>query len=173
MAKTTIKRPDGTLIEISGAPEEIKNILSLYSDNGTRHSEDNRGKKGRHHTEKKGNVKSESPEDVVIKIVQEIRNGDQSEKIESNILEQSSQVDRVLLPLYIAKKYFGDIKMTSGDVYQVLKQLGVNMSMPNISKTLAKAGSKYVIPHNRRKRGESGQYTIALRGEKYISSLLE
>lgn len=32
MTKTTIKLPDGTIIEINGSPEEIQRILSLYLD---------------------------------------------------------------------------------------------------------------------------------------------
>ncbi len=173
MAKSIIKRPDGTHIEISGTPEEIKNILTVYSNSSWQHPKDDSAEGNRNRDKKKKGVEPTSSEDVVIQIVKEIRDGDQSEKIESNILEQSSQVDRVLLPLYIAKKNIGEVKMTSGDIYQILRQLGVKMSIPNISRTLSKAGSKYVIPHNRRKRGESGQYTIGLRGEKYITSLLE
>ena len=171
MAKSIINRPDGTRIEISGTPEEIKKIISLYSEgvavsSTTTHSKED-------DTNKKTATNAESAESIVIKIVQEIRNGTEAERIEANILDQSSQVDRVLLPLYIAKKYIGnEVKMTSGNVYEVLKQLGIKMLRPNISKTLANTGSKYVIQHNVRKQGESTQYTLGLKGEKYIASLL-
>lgn len=172
MAKANIKRPDGTLINIEGSPDEIKRILTLYSDDSANRSPAYLGVKKVRMGKKKAD-QTESAEDIVIKIVQEIKNGEKADKIEANILDQSSQVDRVLLPLYVAKKYIGDVKMTSGDIYSILQQLGIKMLLPNISKTLAKTGSKYVIQHNRRKQGGSTQYTLALKGEKYISSLLE
>lgn len=172
MAKANIKRPDGTLISIEGSSDEIKKILTLYSDDSANRSFTNFSTKK---VLKGGNKADqiESAEDIVIKIVQEIKNGEKAEKIETNILEQSSQVDRVLLPLYIAKKYIGDVKMTSGDIYLVLQQLGIKMLRNNISKTLAKTGLKYVMKHRKRKQDGKIPYTLALKGEKYISSLLE
>ena len=169
MTKVTINRPK-TVIKIDGSPEEIKKILEIYGGANTS-SKINNIKKG-YKSEKSSSDNGESTEDVVLKIVQEIRNGENSERIESNILDQSSQIDKVLLPLYIAKHINNDIKLTSGDIYNVLRQLGIKMLLPNISKTLGKTGSKYVVPQNRRKKGTSGQYTLALKGEKYIASLL-
>jgi hypothetical protein len=170
MAKSTITRPDGTIIQVDGSPEEIKKILELYSlNNHTRIA-----KSGKPQKSIKNNLGGDKMEegDIVIEIVQEIRNGDYGDKIETNILDQSSQVDRVLLPLYIAKHINNEVRLTSGDIYSVLQQLGVKMSLPNISRTLAKTASKYIIPYGRRKLGQSTQYSLGLKGEKYIASIL-
>lgn len=172
MAKSKISRPDGTLIEVVGSPEEIKRILELYSGHGEQKFAAGPGKQKDGGKKKKTQIENE--EDVVIQIVQAIRNSDQSEKIETNILDQSSQVDRVLLPLYMVKKYISeDVKLTSGDIYNVLKQLGIKMALPNVSRTLSKTASKYVIPDSRRRQGGKNPYSLSHKGEKYFVALLE
>lgn len=172
MAKSKIIRPDGTLIEVNGSPEEIKKILELYAGHEGQKPTGESGK-----CKDKGGKKQtqmEEEEDIVMKIVQEIRDSDQSEKIEANILDQSSQVNRALLPLYVVKKYIGEsVKLTSGDIYNVLNQLGIKMALPNVSRTLSKTASKYVIPDTRRRRGGKNSYILSHKGEKYFATLLE
>lgn len=179
MAKSNIKLPDGTVITVEGNVEEIKKILSSYSfsnrqkfapqtDNGSsalqgeKNLEDN----------KKGNKTKE--QDPVVAIVNAIKNFDQFENIEKNIMDRSGQVDRILLPLYISDKEFrNEFSLTSGEISKILTELGTPITMANVGSSLAGSSSKYVIGDKRRKKGQAVKYRISHRGIKYISSVIE
>ena len=89
-------------------------------------------------------------------IVNAINNCPEAEDIEKNILDRTSQVDRILLPLYIGKKYIDDkITLTSGDISKVLGDFGINIFTPNVANALSDAASKYVIGDKVRKRTSS------------------
>jgi len=166
MAKSTITLPDGTTIIIDGTLEEIKKIISLYSFQKKEILNETKKDKGK----KKNAV--ESTEDILLKITNHIKECDEAEAIAKNILDRPGQVDRVLLPLYIADKLDQKILLTSGDIYEVLKELGIKMVIPNISKTLRNSASKYVMADKRVKRGQAGGYRITRPGIQYLSKVL-
>lgn len=167
MAESTIKLPDGTVITIRGNPEEIKRIVSIYSFKDVKGAGTVRGAPA------KKSKKEDREEDMVMTVVNCIKNSDEASVIEENILDRSSQVDRVLLPLYIVEKYLsGKIFLTSGHIYHILKELGINMLQPNISKTLRGTALKYVIGDKKVKPGAAVGYKISRQGLKYISKVL-
>ncbi len=55
---------------------------------------------------------------------------------------------------------------------KVLKELGINMSMANISKTLRGTASKYVMGDRQAKSGEAVLYKISRRGIQYMNEVL-
>lgn len=178
MVKSTIKLPDGTTITIEGSPEELKKVLSVYQGQNT----SNVGKEQKPVSEKKINKSSKQPKttedktskkDLIVELVNAIKNADDMDEIEKKILDKASQVDRVILPLFImGRDLDNQISLTSNDIYKVLKELGISMALPNISKTLRGTALKYVIADKVTKKGESTPYKISRKGEQYIKNTL-
>ncbi len=97
MAKSTIKRQDGTIITIEGTPQEIKEILALHSASPKVAGKSDKVTKPL--AVKSGKtIVDEQTGSVEIDIVNQLKECDESDSIEQNILDHSSQVDRVLLP---------------------------------------------------------------------------
>lgn len=164
MAKASLILPDGTKVDIDGSPEEIKKIL------GT-------------HITAEQKVSSEKP---IVKtgtkatimnltdIVNTIKSCKEADLIGKNILDRISQVDRVLLPLYIVDRHYsGSTGLTSGEISRILAQLGIGIHAPNISNTLSSAASKYVLGDKMRKRVQPVRYRISRKGLDYISSVIK
>ncbi len=168
MAKSTINLPDGTIITIDGSPEEIKKILSIYQSEETKSS-----------IEEKKNIKNKkdkkkSPQDIILEVISYIKNCEEADAIEKEILDRSSQVDRVILSLYVANKLENKPFLSSGDIHSVLKELGIKMALPNISNTLRGTASKYVMGDRRLKKGSGVvKYQISRPGKQYITKILK
>lgn len=168
MAKTTIKLPDGTHITVEGSTEEVVKILNLY-----------KGESSSVSTEKVKTKTTQSRKDAkkktvdVLSLVNAAKNSEDFDQMEKMVLDKSSQVDRVLLPLLVAEREFsGDCALTSGDIYEFLKQFGINMALPNVSKTLGKPAQKYVMADKARKKGGDVRYVISRPGKKYLEQIL-
>ena len=94
------------------------------------------------------------------------------ECVETEILDKSDQLNRVLLPLYIVYKYFENYSgLTTGDVETVTDGLGVRVLMRNASKVFATGGSKYVTSDVVRKQGRATRYKLNRRGTRRFEEL--
>ena len=172
MAKSIIKLPNGTHITIDGKSEEIKNILSLYIEKKTPYKPTSNISSSKPKNHEKNNA-DEIDGTIVIDIVNIIKDNDESNKIEENILNRSSQIDRILLPLYIVNKYLDQKpQLTSGNISKILSELGVPIKISNVSTKLASSASKYVMQNTSRKKGQSTKYVISRRGIQYIASVI-
>lgn len=108
------------------------------------------------------------------KIVNLVKDCNEAEEMEAQILDRSGQVNRVLLPLYIVHEYMGnEIGLTSGDVNKVTTELGIPIGIANASTTLSKTASKYVMGHTTRKKGQPVRYKLSRRGVQYFKSILK
>ena len=105
MATSKIVLPNGTMITVDGNPEEIKKILSFYSNPST--ESENTKKKTNKPIKHKPRIESldDSETDAVMEIVTSIKESEEAENIETSVLDRPSQIDRILLPLYISQKY--------------------------------------------------------------------
>jgi len=173
MPKANMTLPDGTVVTIDGSVEEIQKILSLHRPAGKQPQKDNK----KHISTKSVQVeKDEIVDDVasLSEIVNTIKNCDEAEKIESNVLDRTSQVDRTLLPFYISHKYFHDkIRLTSGEVAKILSDLSINIRQPNVAKTISSTAAKYVIGDKMKKKGQAVRYKLSRRGIQYFEALLK
>lgn len=168
MAKSNINLPDGTTISIDGTPEEIQKILSIYQIEKSKSIDSKKGEN------KNKDEKTSDKEDSVLDIIRYIKNCDEYNAIEEKIFDRASQVDRVLLSLYIADKIENKPSLSSGDVHSVLKELGIKIALPNISNTLRGTASKYVIGDRQHKKGVGVvKYHISRAGRQYIAKILE
>ncbi len=174
MAKASIELPNGTSVTIEGTPEEVRKLLEYYGATGTARTPDLKGEK----KAKKRATAARSPETTeqpdLADIVNLIRNSDKAEKIETTILDRTSQVNRILLPLYIIHEELGNaVGLTSGDISKITKNLGIPVQTPNVSNTLSGTAARYVMPDKMRKKGQPVKYKLSRRGAKYLASVIE
>jgi hypothetical protein len=157
MAKATMRLANGTVVTIQGTPQGAPAKSAHPSRPQPKRSVDPGG----------------SVSTPIVDIANLARECDEADEIEKRILDRSSQLDRVLLPLYIVHEYMkGSHALTSGEVSAVIKDLGVPILLTNVSKTLSGAASKYVMGDRVRRPGQSVRYKLNRRGVAYIKSVL-
>lgn len=117
-------------------------------------------------------VKTITKSNYLIEIINKIKNCEKNEKIESQILDKSSQEGKILLPFYICYKYFPNQRLTTGNVEKITSDLGVKIKVYNISKAIKKSLWKYLDGHSPRKKGKIILYKLNQRGLQHFESLL-
>ena len=121
---------------------------------------------------KKENKKEGAFLDSILLIVNKIKDCEESEKIDAQVLNKISLPARVLLPFYICYKYFPEQSLTTGDIEKITSQLRVRVKVPNVSKAVAGSLQKYLAGDSIRGRGKTSRYKLNLKGAKYFESLL-
>lgn len=178
MPTASIKLADGTSVEIDGSPEEVAKLLSLYSGGKTTAVSPSRITR----VKKRPIPKTEAAQGAsdagtildLSQIINLIKTCDEAEAIEAKILDRVSQVNRILLPLYIVHEYLDNtLSLTSGEISQITTDLGIPVSQPNASTTLSGTASRYVIGDKVRKRGQAVRYKLSRRGLNYVKSVLD
>ncbi len=173
MATSKIVLPNGTIISVDGNPEEIKKILSFYSQPSN--ETQNIKRKKSNSIKQRVNIEhsDESETDAVMEIVTSIKESEEAENIETNVLDRPSQIDRILLPLYVNQKYLENkYSLTTGEIAKVLVELGVPISVPNVSNGMTTSASKYVVGDKARKKGQAVKYKLSRRGFQYMSAVV-
>jgi hypothetical protein len=172
MAKASLTLPNGTVVQIEGPPEEIRELLTFYGRQPTaEYKESTRKNVGQKKTTKK-KVVSESLD--YANIVNLVKDCDEAEAIEERILERTSMVDRTLLPLYVVHEHMKNkFALTSGEISKVMIDLGIPIAVPNVSNTLSGPASRYVMGDKVKKKGKAVRYTLSRRGVKYMKAVLE
>ena len=172
MPKASFNLPDGTSVIIEGTSEEVKNILDYYA-NRSIDSGKPSSKKVTQTKDKEITEKSSSKLNLA-KLVNLVKDCNEADAIERNILDKSSQVDRVLLPIYIVHEYLDNaFGLSSGNINKILADLGIPMATPNISLTLSGTASRYVMGDKVRKRGQPVKYKLSRKGLTYFKEVLQ
>ena len=180
MPKASIKLPNGTAVQIEGSPEEIANLLMLYSgshgssnDLPVNPSEKSNRKPTSRKTEVPVSEKSKSDSPSLATIVETIKNCKGAESIETTVLDKTGQVNRILLPLFIVHEHMANAYgLTSGEVSQVMTDLGIPIRIQNASTTLSGTASRYVIGDKIRQKSQAVRYKLSRRGLKYFKEVL-
>jgi hypothetical protein len=169
MAKASMILPDGTTVIIEGSPDEIKKIIALRQ-------VPQPGIEEKPQRKRRAAKAVSRPADEGVNLpnlVNQAKSSDEFELIESNILDRTSLVDRILLPMYVAAKHIsGHTSLTSGDISKFLSELGVNIAQPNVARTLSSTALKYVIGDKIRKKGQAVRYRLSRRGMQYVSAVI-
>ncbi len=175
MATSKIVLPNGTVITIDGKPEEIKAVLSLYHTATPGPTSPGGKKKGVKKTPRATTTTtSQEDTDAVMEVVTSIKESDDAEAIEENVLDRSSQIDRILLPLYINQKYHANkFALTTGEIAKILTELGVPIHIANVSTAIKSSASKYVVSDKVRKQGQAVRYKLSRRGFQYMSTVID
>jgi hypothetical protein len=173
MAKATFKLPNGTVINIDGSPEEIHKLLQMYEGKSSQRTDFIQPPAiDKIKTPKK--KQSEDTSDYLTEIVNLIKECNEAEGIEKNIIDRISQVDRVLLPLYIIHEYMDNsIALQSGEINKITKELGIPISQPNTSKALSGTAARYVMGDKVRKAKHAVKYKLNRRGTKYLKGVIQ
>ena len=177
MAKATVTLANGTLVNIEGTTAEIKELLSFY---GSAHATPQETQKtptaqstGRK-TTPKAQADEQTGEGSISEIVKHVKNCDEAGEIESRILDTISQVNRILLPLFVVQKYMGGSHgLTTGDISTVTKDLGIPIHVANVSNALKGSAARYVIGDKVRRKGQPVRYSLSRRGLNYIESVIK
>jgi hypothetical protein len=173
MPKATVRLASGAVVTIDGTASEIRELLSLY---------------GEALPETKAPPKTTAPRKALTKassddakenvsisdIVKHVKDCDEADDIESRILDTTSQVNRILLPLFVVQKHMGGKHgLTTGDISAVTKDLGIPIHVANVSNALKGSAARYVIGDKVRRRGQPVRYTLSRRGLKYIENVIK
>jgi hypothetical protein len=174
MARATINLESGGKVTVEGTPQEIHELLSLYSKQTNSGSQSLPKPKSRRRekTSEHENPSKNDGEINLTDLVHAIRDSEDAELIEKNILDRTSAVDKVLLPLYVAHHLDSKMRLTTGQIATITKELGVPVAVSNVSTKLSGAASKYVIPDKVRKNGVATGYLISRRGITYLKSVI-
>src|SRR5205809_7286740 len=93
MVRASLTLPNGTSVNIEGSPDEVKKLLDFYGAKPQEPTKPSQRALVRHQR-----PTQEAAADIT-EIVRHVKDSEEAEAIERNILNRSSQVDRTLLPL--------------------------------------------------------------------------
>jgi len=178
MVKASITLPNGTEVTVDGSPEEVQSLLEFYGNGAATKSTPpapTRSKPNKKNARTKPQTTNSGDSDTidVAKIVNLVKNCDEAESIETQILDRASQVDRVLLPMYIVHEHQGNaFRLSSGDIARITRDLGVPVAQSNASRTLTGIASKYVMADGVRKKGTKLTYKLSRRGLTYMHGVI-
>lgn len=171
MPKATIKLASGAVVHIEGTSSDIKELLSLYGEPvAEKPSPLGKSKSKQHNAPAADKHAIASVSDIV----RHVKDCDEAGDIEARILDTTSQVNRILLPLFIAQKHMRmSHGLTTGDISNVTKDLGIPIHIANVSNALKGSAARYVIGDKVRRKGQPVRYTLSRRGFKYIENVIE
>lgn len=174
MPKASIVLPNGTKIEIDGTVEEVQRLTEHYG-----HAS---GTERRLSVEPKKNAGGETPaaatdasgQPDISSIVALVRDCDEAERIETRVLDQRDVLNRVLMCLWIVQRYGSPtMALTSGDIERITEQLGVKVSISNVSNMLSGRAKTFVTGDSIRKRGGTVRYRLNRRGLQHFNAVLD
>jgi hypothetical protein len=113
-----------------------------------------------------------SGQNLIMDIVNKIKNCEESDKIETQVLDKNEQEGRILLPYYISYKYFSNRPLTSGDIEKITGELGVKIKAPNAAKEIKKSLLRYLSSDFPRKKGRPTPYKLNRKGAKRFKEIL-
>lgn len=111
-------------------------------------------------------------EELALSITNKILELDDFEKIEKKILDKKNMEAKILLCFYIARKYFSNIWLTSGDIEKITSELGIKLDKRNVSNKLKEMRS-YLENKTSRKKGRVTPSRINRNGIKKFEKILE
>lgn len=172
MATAKFSLPDGTSVTVEGSTEEIGRVMEMYrARSGPRDSGPVSQPQVR--APRKPSAAQQSDQDFVPLIVNQIKSSESAEAIEKKILDERSQLNRILLPLYVVQTEMENrYGLTSGEIAKITRELGVPVGQPDVSKILAGDGLRYVLGDAARVRGKPVRYKLSPRGVRYVSEIL-
>ncbi|MBK8126087.1 MAG: hypothetical protein IPK56_05170 [Elusimicrobia bacterium] len=173
MPKATVKLATGAVINIEGTTSEIKDLLQVYGAVVDKPLLSPKPPSGHQGSPKK--LAKEGNDSLSIsEVVKHIKDCDEADDIETRILDTTSQVNRILLPLYIVQKYM-DYKdgLTTGDISAITNDLGIPIHVANVSNSLKGSAARYVIGDQVRRKGQPVHYTLSRRGIKYLENVIK
>jgi hypothetical protein len=176
MPKASLTLENGTVVTIEGSAPEIHELLTFYGSAVPKAANGQSHKTATPPVRQKTSVHAEGDKGAevdLMAIVNYVKSCDEAQSIETKILDQTDQLARVLLPMYIVYEHMNNAHgLTSGQINKVTVQLGVPVKLSNVSKTLAGSATKYVIGDTVRKNGQAVKYKLSRRGHAYVKEII-
>jgi len=180
VAKAKLTLANGTVVEIDGSAEEVRELLDAYSVEGSKAksrktpASTTTRRQGRAAERSAGHEEAEKDCADIAAIVNQIKSCDAALAIESAILDRRDQVNRILLPMFIVHEELeSGLGLTSGDIATVTKELGAPIKASNVSKALAGSASSFVMGDRVRKRGQAVRYLLNRRGVQRVRDVID
>jgi hypothetical protein len=175
MPKTTVQLPNGTVITVDGAVEDIERVLRAVGPSAALSANGHAVRTTAPVSDRRDPQEAtESQPDVdLVQIIGLAKTCNQADLIAQKVLDARSAVNRILLPLFLVHEYLGNAHgLTSGQISTILKELGVPIDVRNVSTNLAGPARSYVIGDKIRVRGQPVAYKLTRKGLQYFKDLL-
>lgn len=109
--------------------------------------------------------------DLVLQIVNKVGDCDEAEAIQTTVLDVRKPEGKLLLPFYIAHKYFENAWLTSRHIESITSGLGVKIAKNNVSNYLVEY-KKYLESGSVRKKGQATLYRLNRNGVKRFEQII-
>jgi len=111
-------------------------------------------------------------EDIILSIVNKIGDCDESEEIQSKVLDQMNMEGKILLCFFISSKYFKNTWLTTGDIEKITSALGTKVAVGNVSNKIKAGLRQYLESGAVRKRGQPTPYRLNRKGVKRFNEII-
>jgi hypothetical protein len=175
MAKATIKLNNGTLVTIEGTVQEIEALLQIYGGSPEKATPQipKRSTKPKNEPNTLPDSASEKSTFDMMEIINLVKTCDEAEAIEKQILDRTSEVNRVLLPLYVVHEYLKNaFGFSTTEIANITTELGIRVARQNALRVFKYSGARYVIGDKPRKVGSPTHYKLNRRGVQYMKSVI-
>lgn len=110
---------------------------------------------------------------LILSVINKIGDCEESEKIQSKVLDQKKMEAKILLCFFISYKYFKNTWLTTGDIEKITSGLGTKIAVGNVSNKIKGELRQYLESGAVRKRGQPTPYRLNRKGSKRFEEILQ
>ncbi len=110
--------------------------------------------------------------EIVLSIVNKIGDCEESEKIQTIVLDQITMEPKILLGFYISYKYFKNNWLTTGDIEKITSELGTKIAISNVSNKIKEGVRQFLESQTVRKNGQPTFYRLNRKGVKRFEEII-
>ena len=119
-----------------------------------------------------GTTDNKESDALILAMVNKIGECNESEEIQSKVLDKADMEGKILLCFYISHKYFKNAWLTTGDIEKITSGLGTKITAGNVSNKITGGLRKYLESGSVRKKGQSTPYRFNRKGMKRFEEIL-
>lgn len=119
-----------------------------------------------------GQTDTTNPDNLILSIVNKVGDCDESEEIQSKVLDQASMEGKILLCFFTSHKYFKNAWLTTSDIEKITSALGTKITMGNVSNKIKDELRQYLESGAVRKQGQPTPYRLNRKGAKRFEEIL-
>lgn len=119
-----------------------------------------------------GQMDTANQSDLILSIVNKVGDCDESEEVQSKVLDQKSMEAKILLCFYISYKYFKNTWLTTGDIEKITSGLDAKIAVGNVSNKIKGELRQYLESGAVRKQGQPTPYRLNRKGTKRFNEII-
>ena len=116
-------------------------------------------------------IETTNSDDLILLIVNKVGDCEESEEMQTKILDQRSAEGKILLCFYISYKYFKNIWLNTGNIEEITSNLGVKIDVRNVTNKISEL-RRYLESGSIRKKGQPTPYRLNRKGFKRFNEIL-